>query len=49
MTKEIKYQYLSSDVVFKYIFGVARNKKYAIRLIELLFDLPSIKNIKITN
>ena len=45
------YKYLVSDVVFKYIFGIQKNKRFTVKLLSVLLDMPesAFKNIKIIN
>lgn len=40
MKNKIKYKYLSSDIVFKYIFGTNQNKKYTSKFLELFMGIP---------
>ena len=39
VNRKIDYKYLSSDIVFKYIFGTDENKKYTAKFLELFMNI----------
>ena len=42
VNRKIDYKYLSSDIVFKYIFGTDENKKYTAKFLELFMNISPV-------